>query len=346
MNKIYIFLFFIALITFSCVRTEKNINPVENSMKYFISTDGDNPQLKVIEFPSKNVITEDFLRDITKNNIDNTVENIKEFNGNYYIFVPKSFKIFVVKKSDLSLVTTIDFSDEKFEPIDLVFANSTDCYIVHRNSIYLSLLDLTNFVKAKKITIGNPPHQIAISTNQIFVTNQLDNTISIVDSRDKKEVAKLQTESYPTFIRTSPNGNSFICICTGTGKINNNEEKSPAVIQYYDKETRQLIASQELGFAGISASEQNPQGFVITPREWGFIPTNENFLRIDMKTKDRINLITKRFYYFINYDKINNQLLLLREIDNRTDFLFADESTGDIIDFFSFPYKIKFVAPY
>ena len=77
MNKIYIFLFFIALITFSCSRTEKNINPVENSMKYFISTDGDNPQLKVIEFPSKNVITEDFLRDITKNNIDNTIENIK-----------------------------------------------------------------------------------------------------------------------------------------------------------------------------------------------------------------------------------------------------------------------------
>jgi YVTN family beta-propeller protein len=346
MKLINLMFIILGLILLSCTQTEKVINPVSDSMKYFISVNSSTPQLKVVELPSQNVIYEDFFADVIKQTLTNPVENIKEFNGSYFIFVSKSYKIYIVKKSDLTLQTTIDFSDEQFEPTDIVFANSTDGYIVHRNSVYLTLLDLTNYVKARKVTVGNPPHQIAVSGNQILVTNLPDNTLSVVDSREKKEVEKIPTEPNPVFINITADEKTVVCVCAGRGKINISEEKSPAIIQYFNIETRKQVASQELGFAAISATDQNPQGLVVTPKDWGFIPTDANFLRADIRTKDKINLITKRFFYFINYDEKNSRLLLLREVDNRTDVMFADENSGDIGDFFSFPYKIKFVSTY
>lgn len=344
--KYFLLMISLMLVVFACSPKEKVINPVDKSEKLLIATNEEQVKLKVIELPSLKEINPDLLSGISTENINSPVENIKEFGGNFYLFIPGDYKILVIRKYDFSLLTTINFSSDQYQPIDVVFPNSTDAYIIHKNSIYISLLDITNFELARKITVGNPPHSIACTGNQILVTNFADNSISIVDSRDRKEVAKIETQPYPSFIGITQNGNSAVVVCSGLGKYDENEAKTAAYIQNFDIQKRELTFSYELGFAQIAAIDQIPQGLVITPKDWGFIPTQNNLLRIDVRSSDKVNLVTKRNFYFISHDSKNERLILLRENSDRSDVLFADDRTGEIGDYYSFPYKIKFVLPY
>lgn len=343
----YVFLILWLAILFSaCSSEEKVINPIGTNEKLLIATDEEQPKLKIIEIPSLKEINPDILAGLSAEKINSPVENIKEFGGNLYVFVPADFKILVVRKFDMSLLNTIDFSAEKYEPSDIVFPNSTDGYIIHRNSIYISLLDITNFEIARNITIGNPPHSISRYGNQILVTNFADNTISVIDSRDRREVAKIATNPHPLFIGITENGKNAIVVCSGLGKFNDSEEKTPAYIQNIDLQSREVTFSYELGFAQILAIDQIPQGLVVTPKDWGFVPTQENLLRIDVRESDKVNLATKRNFYFINHDLKKERLLLLRETEDRSEVLFADDRTGEIGEFYSFSYKIKYVFPF
>lgn len=346
MNYIKIFALVMLLGFVACTQTEKVINPVDTSEKFFMSFDGDNPTLKVIELPSKEVHISDYFKEILNVEESFPVTNIREFGGNYYLIVSGGYKIYVVRKSDSKLLSTVDFSDEQLMPDDIVFANATDAYVSHSNSVYVTLLDITNFVRARKISAGNPPHAIASKGNQIYVSNQTDNTISVIDSRDKREVAKLTTEPNPVKLGVSVDGKNLICLCAGMGKLDNNSGKTPAFVQYFDTESRENVSSIELGLASIPATDQLPLGLVVTSRDWGFVPTNENFFRLDIRTKDKINLITRRYFYFINHDAINAKLILLRQNENRYDVMLADDKSGDIADFYSFQEKIVFVSKY
>lgn len=347
MKSLFLMFLTIALISLSCTSKEKIINPVDTAKKIIVATDDNiSPKLRVFEVPSMDVIHDDLITGTFGTKISSPVVNIKEFGGNMYIFVPKDYKILIVRKVDLSLVTTIDFSADKSEPVDIVFPNATDGYIIHKNSIYISLLDVTNFVVARNITVGNPPHSIDVSGNQVFVTNQPDNTISVVDSRDRVEVARITTEPNPTFIKITPDGNSVVCITTGLGKLDDGGTKTPAFIHYVDIASRQISGTIELGFAQIFATEQVPQGLVVTQRDWGFVPTNNNLLRVDIRTKDRINLVTRRNFFFISHDAKNEKLLLLKVNGAGTDIMFADDVTGEIGDFYYLPYQLKCVFPF
>jgi YVTN family beta-propeller protein len=347
MKSIFLMFMTIALISLSCTSKEKIINPVDTAKKIIVATDDNiSPKLKVFEVPSMNVIHDDLITGTFGTQISTPVGNIKEFGGNMYIFIPKDFKILIVRKVDLTLITTIDFSADKSEPIDIVFPNATDGYIIHNNSVYISLLDVTNFVVARNITVGNPPHSIDVSENQVLVTNQPDNTISVVDSRDRVEVARIITEPNPSFIKVTPDGKSAICVSVGLGKLNDGASKTPAYFQYVDIANRKITNTYELGFAQILATEQVPQGLVVTHRDWGFIPTNSNFLRVDIRTKDRINLVTRRNFFFISQDTKNEKLLLLRVNGAGTDIMFADDVTGEIGDFYYLPYQLRCVFPF
>ncbi len=345
MKYMFLFLWFAILIS-ACSSEEKVINPIDINEKLLIATDEEQPKLKIIEIPSLKEINPDILAGLTTEKINSPVENIKEFGGNLYVFVPADFKILVIHKFDMNLLTTIDFSAEKSQPADIVFPNSTDGYIIHKNSIYVSLLDITNFEIARNITIGNPPHSISRYGNQILITNFADNTISVIDSRDRKEVAKIATNEGPSFIGITQNGKNALVVCSGLGKFNDSEEKTPAYIQNVDLQSKTVTFAYELGFAQISAINQIPQGLVVTPKDWGFVPTQENLLRIDVRSSDKINLVTKRNFYFISHDSKKERLLLLRETDGRSEVLFADDRTGEIGDFYSFTYKIKYVFPF
>ncbi|MBX3042417.1 MAG: hypothetical protein KIT33_07115 [Candidatus Kapabacteria bacterium] len=344
MRNLVLILILVIIASFGCSPDEKVINPVDTSEKIFVATDEDNPKLKVLEIPSLKVIHEDLLKGVLSLEIKSPIENIKENGGNVYLIIPGDNKILILRKNDLSLLTTVDFSADNYEPIDIVFPNSTDGYIIHKNSIYVSLLDITNFVVARNITVGNPPHSIAQSGNQIYVSNMPDNSISVVDSRDRKEVARIITEPNPVFLSMTPDGKNAVCITLGQGKKGEPVTPTASFIHYIDLISREIIGTFELGFAQILATEQIPQGFLITPKDWGFVPTRDNFLRIDIRSKDRINLVTKRNFYFISHDKKNGRLMLLRQNDFGTDIMLADDSSGEIGDSYPLPYKIKCVS--
>lgn len=344
--KYIVFLLLLVLSIWSCSPKEKIINPIDTAEKILVATDEEQPKLKIIEIPSLKELNSDLFKDIPNLAISSPVENIKEFGGNLYIFIPGDNKIHIIKKYDMSLLSTIDFTDDKYEPLDVVFPNSTDAYIIHKNSIYVTLLDITNFQIARSITVGNPPHSIAHTGNQIYVTNRPDNSISVIDSRDRREVEKIITEPNPVFVKMTNDSKNAIVVCAGMGKFETDENLSPAYVQSFNIENRSINYSYELGFAQIPALDQIPLGLVVTSKDWGFIPTQDNFLRIDVRTSDKINLITKRQFYYISQDTKNERLILLRELEGRSDILFADDRTGEIGDFYSLPYKIKLVYPY
>jgi YVTN family beta-propeller protein len=331
---------------FACSQKENIINPIDDKEKILIATEGDNPKLKILEIPSLVEINSDILGNSLGLNIKSQIECVREFGGNLFVLVPGDNKILVIRKLDLSQIVTIDFTADKTEPVDIIFPNSTDAYIIHKNSIYVTLLDITNFIVAKNITVGNPPHSIAIAGNQVFVTNQPDNTVSIIDTRDRREVAKIQTDFLPTFVKISPDEKSAIVICVGKGKIVESEDKTDAVVQFIDIEKREIYKSLPLGFAQINPSEQFPQSFIVTPKDWGFVATKDNFMRIDLRYKDKINLVTKRNFKYLNIDNKDNKLILLLDKDSGTDIMYADDRSGEIDDIYNLPYIIKFVMPY
>lgn len=336
----------LTIIIVACSSKEKVINPVDNTQKILVATEGNEPKLVVYDLPALTVSTPDLITSAFGTIINNPIENIKEAGGNMYIFIPDDKKILIVQKSDLKLLSTVDFSTAGYEPVDIVFANATDGYIAHRNSVYISLLDLTNFTVARNITVGNPPHSIDVFGNQIYVTNLPDNTVSVIDSRDRREVTKIITEPNPSFVRIQPDGESAICISTGLGKYEQGNNKTPAYLQYIDLNSRQITDTYELGFAQISALEQIPQSFLLTPNDWGFISTQEHFFRLDVRTKGRINLVTRRSFYYIAHDVKREKLILLRQNNLGTDIMFADERTGEIGDIYNLPFPIKSVYPF
>lgn len=347
MKYIFAILILSAALFSACSSEEKVINPVSTSEKILVATDELQPKLKVLELPELKELSSDLMKNDFELDITTPIEYIADFGGHYYILVPGDFKIFVVRKIDMSLITTIDFTADQYQPNGIVFVeNDADAYIIHKNSVYATLLDLTNFVAAKNITVGNPPHSIAISGNQIYVTNYPDNTVSVIDIRDRKVVAVINTEPKPVFVKMTADGKTAVCLTVGLGKSEIPEVKTPAFLQYIDIATRVIFKSHELGFAQILSTEQIPQGLAVTQKDWGFVSTQDNLLRFDLRLRDRINLVIKRNFYFISNDVKNNRLMLLRTNGDGTEIMFADDKSGEIKELYTLPYKIKFVHPY
>lgn len=344
MKKVLILTFMLSIFIYACSPEEKIINNISNSDQLLVATNEDVPKLKILEIPSLKVIEDDLIRNKLNIDISSPIDKIKS-NGNfYYLIIASENKIYVIKKLDLTIENTIDFSDEGFEPVDIVFANSTDAYVIHRNSVYCSLVDLTVFKPARQITVGNPPHSIAINGNQIFVANTSDNTISVIDSRDRNTVHEISTEPKPLLLDFSSDGNTLVCITAGNGKLNDSEEKSPALVQFIDKKSRNIFKTIELGFAQIDPLLQHPVAFKITSSDWGFILTKDNFLRLDVKSKDRINLISKTEFHFITSDIKNESLILLYESQNSYRIIYANDRNGEIEETYTLPYNIKSVC--
>ncbi|MDX9791427.1 MAG: hypothetical protein WC313_06460 [Candidatus Kapaibacterium sp.] len=336
---------FAMMLISSCSTDEKIINSIDESDKMILALNSENPGLVLIEVPSMKVIDDDFAKNTIGIDLESPITNIKEYGTNMYMFAPESHKIYIISKTDMKLVIIIDFSSDLLEPYDIVFPNSTDAYIVHNNSDYVTLFDLTEFVAARQIKVGNPPHSIAMFGNFVFVSNMPDNNISVIDTRLRQELATIPTEAVPSHLAVSHDGKHLICISAGNGKFNQGAEKSPAYYQFIEISTRTVVHSAELGFGAIVASEQIPLGLIVTLHDWGFVITNDNLIRIDIRNMDRLNLVTKRNFHFINELKGKEKLMLLRFKDDGTDIMFADDRTGDIGDYYYVPYKVNFLFP-
>ncbi|MBM2814902.1 MAG: beta-propeller repeat protein [Ignavibacteria bacterium] len=320
-----IFFTILVLILISCTQDEKIIDNSKETWNILIATD--NTQLKILEMPSGKLSGEDIYFANNGEMLPGKVETIKEFRDTIYLIIPSAYKIIVVDSKKFKKITVIDFSTEGKIPSDICFPNATDGYVCHGNDSTVTLIDLTNFIKARVIKTGRNPISIACCGNKIFTANRGDNTVSIIDSRIPDVVATLPVADNPAFSACNNGWNAAI-ISLGAGKDGDLKPKSEAKITFIDLVKFTIISSLDIGFGALKAIDQVPSGLAITPDNIGFIPTNNAFFRLDTRLQERMQMLSYTKILMINYNYKRNELLLVRTDGEGYQVVVSDIFTG------------------
>jgi len=323
-------LFLNVLLFISC-NEEKIINDVIVNQKFVLAVDSANPKL-VLYDTKDGILSNDIYFENNGKNIPGDISKITEYGGMLFLLMPNIYKIEIIDKITFKSLATIDFSNERLEPTDICFANSTDAYICHGNDTALTLLDIYNMAIARKITVGKNPVSIACAGNQIFVANQSDNTVSVVDSRTHKEEAELKVSTAPCLVAVNGENEKALVISLGDGKINSSQTKTAAVATFIDIATRKTGKKVELGTLKTKALDQHPLKLILTLNDWAYIQTKTHLLRLDAKRESGINTLSSEYNRDIVYHKLRNQILVVKGQGNGVQILNANNA-GKILSF-------------
>jgi DNA-binding beta-propeller fold protein YncE len=312
MKKSILFII-LSIIILSCSQDEKIINNTEVDWKLLVARGGSNPVISLIDMPESSELVPDIIAANNDFQLTANVSKIKEYGGLLYILLPTEYKILVIGNSDFKKVTEYDFSADKLEPSDICFlTNGTTAYVSHGNDSAVTVLDIFNKTIAKRITCGKNPVSVSCSGNQIITANQGENTISIIDSRTNELAAKYPTYPYPSFVQFASNGYEAVVVCLGSGKLNPEEVKSPAMIIIFDIEERAEKGTYELGYQANQALTNVPADLGISASDWAFIPTNNGYLRFDIRRKEKVLLANRNIYSSCENNIRRKEMLSLR----------------------------------
>lgn len=333
----------ILLFSLSCSEKENIINNGEDSTVILVSLKN-SPSVQIVKLPEASIINQNILQN---SNIVllNPITNIKKFGDYLYLSAQKDFKLIIINKDNYELVAVVDFANDNAEVGEFVFPNSTDCYVVHPNKNYISVVDITVFKAVKKIEVGNNPNSIAVSGNQIIVTNQADNTISIVDSRTRKEEAKSIVSPLPSYALITNHNSIATIISIGNGKTNI-ETKSNATVTFYDYIQRKEINNIAIEEGLIKAIDNFPIGAATTLNNQLFVACQSTLFRFDIKEMNSAKFVNKQNYTSIVNDEINARLILTTEESNKNQIIIANNKSGAIQKIITFPSKIQCVLPW
>lgn len=324
-------LLFLLILFLTACNEEKIINDVVINQNFIIAVDSANP--KLILYDTKDgILSDDIYFDKNGKKLTGDISKITEYGGMIFLLMPTVYKVEIIDKFNFKSIATIDFSNERLEPTDICFANSTDAYICHGNDSTISLLDVYNMAVARRITVGKHPVSIAAAGNQIFVTNQFDNTVSIVDSRTHQEEAVLNVGTAPSLVAINGENEKALVISLGDGKLNPEKTKTASIATFIDVATRKIGKKLELGTLKTKAVEQYPIKIVLTLNDWAYIQTKTHLLRLDAKRESGINTLSTEFNKDIVYHKLRNQLLIVNGQGNDVEIANANNA-GKILNF-------------
>jgi len=329
-----------SIILFACSSEERVINPQEESTKIMVSVK-DAPEVKIVTLPELNIINNNILAGKLSVTINNPITYIKEFGDYLYLSAQKDYKLLILNKTTFEEIAIIDFSKDNAEVGDFVFPNSTDCYLVHPNKNYISIIDITVFKAVRTAEVGNNPTSISANGNQLIITNSLGNNISIVDTRTRAEVTKLSTSPQPNYSFITKDGIYAGIISVGLGKIDAAETKSPALLTFYDVLNRKESEIIEIGEGLISAIEIQPVGVVVTNSEWIYIASKTALFRADARSRSDMKYIIKKNFTGIINDESSSRLILSSESEDKNEIFLASNKTGTIQKAIKTPFRVQ-----
>ena len=309
--KQYIIFLVLFLIVFSSCREDEIIGEQIIDQKFLIATDSDTPDLVLYDYKN-GLMSNDIFFETNNKKLSGRVTKIKEWGGLLYLLIPSAYKIEVINKDTYKSIATIDYSDKQLEPTDICFPNPTDAYVCHGNDTLVSLVDIYNMEIDQYIKVGVKPVSIAVAGNQIFVTNQLSNSISIIDSRTIKVTTTKSFETAPSFVDVKDDWTLAFVVSLGNGKINTNN-KTAAKGAIFDKETKNKLSEIELGTLKTNAVEQFPIRMIVAKNDYAFILSKTHLLRLNIERPTSINTLKDDPYKDLVYFKLRNQLILVSE---------------------------------
>lgn len=204
-------------------------------------------------------------------------------------------------------------------------------------------MDITNFELAREIKVGKYPVSIACSGNQIFTANKEGHTVSIVDSRLHEEVAALSVFPYPIAVESTRSGEDIVVV--STGHKSDEYPKTPALASFLSVESRSITSYNHIGFTNIDPIIQVPAGLAVTKTDWAFIPTQEAFLRLDTRIRDRFFFVSRMIFKSVKFNPFRNELLLITEENGNCVLYTADQTAGQMIQQVALPENTLTVQP-
>jgi len=346
MGRLLVFALLVALLT-ACNKDEKFINNFDEKKLAMLAVNEDSHSyLRIIELNSGEIEIDRISLPYNDTLFNTAIDKIKSFRNHIFVFQYSAFRIIVLNSNNYSLAGIIDFSLQELVPSDICFANATDAYISHGNSNLVSLLDLTNLQIAREIVVGAAPVSIAASGNQIYTTNFSDNTVSVIDSRTNKVQATIIVPLKPMMIDVKADGKEFIVVSAGEGKLTAGD-KTNAMITFIDVATRNVLNEIPIGVGLVNAIDVVPLGLTVSSRDWAFISSEDNFFRVNIRTKSGVVNIGRYKYNKLTYNYYKNVVIAIEQDNsgNAIRSVICNNTTGRKISDLAIPNGTKWILP-
>lgn len=307
----FIVLLFI-LLTLSCTEDKVIVNSTFKQ-KFLLASDEN--QSSMILFDSEDGILEDDV--YLKNNgkkLQGKVFAIEEWGNLLFLIMKDNYAIEIIGKNDFKIVSTIDFSGNKKKPSGIDFVNSTDAYISFENDSNVVLYDLYNFQIAKYIKVPFGSVDLVAVPPYVYVVNQLDDKVSIIDSRTDELINQISVKPAPTFIDYADNIGKTVVVSLGEGKIDQ-KQKTAAYLTLIDINSQNKTSEIPIAAGTLEASEILPKGMIIAGN-YCFVVTSDFIFRYDVKNEpSQIQLLSKKSIKSLKYFPLRNKVIVL-ENDN------------------------------
>ena len=249
------------------------------------------------------------------------------YGNDLFALSPEQNAIFVFDANSLEFRRKIDFSGEQLEPCGIAFANSTDAYIIFRNSTKVAVYDLYADPESYSRTIetGHTPTDIIFMTNKggsagyVVTANTSDNCLTVINSRNYLRLRDIQTEAAPAFLAAYADKNALLAVCLGDGKIPASPlEETPAYACVYHPETGETVQSKQFGpFSDTDGGEITPTGVAINNDGLCIITSDYGLFKVNLKlTTPTLVRSVKGNYKSIAMLYGLQKPLVLREDDN------------------------------
>lgn len=260
MKKNNLFVLTLATIIFICSCKKDNsttpATPVVTNGVYTLNQGlygANNTTITYYDFSVKSPVT-DYFRNVNGFGLGDTGSDFIIYGGKIYIVINNSGYVAVAKNINATFLDTISFMNAGMNrgPENIVaaagkiFVSSTDGTV--------AVIDTTTQAIQKFITVGSNPAQMAVSGNNLYISNTggfsayYDSTVSVIDLTTLTETKKIRVGINPGSIAADSSGNLYV-VCTGnygsvapslvkvslnTGSIVKSVDSAFGTIRYYN----------------------------------------------------------------------------------------------------------------
>lgn len=181
----------------------------------FRASDG---EVSTFHRASKTLTPDAFGRANGRAQLGDVVQHMGSIGNRGYIVVNNSRKIEVVNLPDFKTVATIGGLEQ---PRYFTATSATRGYVTEWRGDYsnyqpgfLTILDLTTNTVTNRVPVGKNPEQLLALGGKIYVPNNRDNTISVVDETTGSLVTTFAMPDRPTSMVADKNGAIWV-LCSG-----------------------------------------------------------------------------------------------------------------------------------
>jgi len=178
-----------------------------------------NTMLTYYDFGTKTPTT-DYFKNVNAFGLGDTGSDFIIYGGKVYIVMNVSGYVAVANSLTARFMDTIDFKNAGVNrgPENVVAAGNK--VFVSSTDGTVAVIDTTTLTIQKFITVGSNPAQMAVSGNNLYVSNtggfsnSFDSTVSIIDLNSLTETGKITVGINPGSLAIDNSGNIFV-VCTG-----------------------------------------------------------------------------------------------------------------------------------